>query len=154
MLFLYYLFVILHIITAASWFGLGLRLAGQARRTLAAEAEAARILLDDGGRTVYLMNIMIVLTIAFSYAAFFLGGGFGGNPPSFHIALTLIIVLAAIQFLMIHSGWNGLRRGIESNEPQFADSSRKKVAIGTGIGHTLWLILLILMFWPEISVML
>lgn len=149
--YLFYLFLLLHVITAAAWFGMGLRIPGQARGATTADGPASSALLEEGARSVYLMDIMIVLTILFSYATFFLGGGFGGNPVSFHIALTLILILAGVHFLMIRSGWKGLERGLAGNEPQYVESSRKKVVIGAGIGHTLWLVLLILMFWPRIQ---
>ena len=146
--FTYHTLVVLHIITAAAWFGLGLRLAGRARTVTSLDASAALALAKDGRRSVYLMNIFIGLTIVFSYAAFFIGGGFAAYHPAYHASLTLIIVLALVQFLVIWPGWKNLLGGLQNGEGAI-DSSRKRVAIGTGVGHLLWLVILLLMFWEN-----
>lgn len=145
---LQYLFVILHIITAAAWFGLGLRLAGRARVVLNMNEAAARALLDDTQRSVYLMNVFIVLTLLFALGAFFLGGGFAAYGPAYHTSLLLIVLLVLVQFLMIRAGWNGLQTALADAEE--AEPFRKRVAMGTGIGHLIWLTLLVLMFWGEL----
>lgn len=150
--FLQYLFVILHIITAAAWFGLGLRLSGRARVVLNMEDTAARALINDTQRSVYLMNIFIILTLLFSLGAFFLGGGFAAYGPAYHTSLLLILVLVLIQFLIIRPGWNGLQAARTHPESTHdAEGFRKRIAMGTGIGHLTWLVLLVLMFWDELS---
>jgi hypothetical protein len=148
--------IILHIATAAAWFGLGLRLAGQARKVLEIELPAARALAADIGRSVSQMNILIVLTFIFSLAAFFVGGGFAVYGPAYHTSITLIVLMVIGQFVLIRSGWKTLRTTLENAgpdvgpDPSIADGARKRVAIGTGIGHLLWLVILVLMFWDHI----
>jgi hypothetical protein len=153
MTFVLYLFVILHILTAAAWFGMGLRLAARARAVATTDPVAAGPLADDTARTVRLMGIFIVLTLIFSYAAFFIGGGFAayGRLPEFHIAFTLILVLVAVHFLLIHRPWGRLDAIVRGSESGDAPGLAKKVAMGTGIGHLLWLVLLVLMFWRHLS---
>ena len=146
-----YLFVILHIITAAAWFGLGLRLSGRARVVLNMKEAAARALLDDTQRSVYLMNVFIILTLLFSLGAFLLGGGFAAYGPAYHTSLLLIVIMVLVQFLLIRRGWNGLQAALAGPDaPEAAESFRKRVAMGTGIGHLLWLIILVLMFWNQL----
>ena len=149
---LHTLFVVLHITTAAAWFGLGLRLAGKARTVLSLEGNAATALAKDTQRTVKWMSGFIILTVVFAYTSFFIGGGFTGYPPQYHASLTLMLVLVAVQFF-IHWSWNQLTNIVAngasptSNE---ADSARKKVAIGTGVGHLLWVVLLVLMYFDTL----
>lgn len=139
MLILKWILVILHIITAAAWFGLGLRLAGQARTVAEGNAPA---LAEDAGRSVQLMNVFILLTLLFSVGAFLVGGGFAGYGPQYHTSLLLILVLTGLQLFLIRPAWNALAGGDGDLE-----RARKRVAIGTGIGHLTWLVILVLMFW-------
>ena len=150
---LHTLFVVLHITTAAAWFGLGLRLAGKARTVLSLDGSAAAALANDTRSTVKWMNGFIVLTLVFAYASFFYEGGFAGYPPQYHAALTLMLVLVGVQFLLIRPGWNSLADAVEDGADaagKAADSARKKVAIGTGIGHLLWVVLLVLMYFDTL----
>ena len=144
---LFHASVVLHIITAAAWFGMGLRLAGRARTVLEAGPEAASALAEDGQRSVYLMNIFIVLTLVFSYVAFFLGGGFAAYHPAYHASLTLIAILVLVHFFLIWRPWKSMVSALQNGGD--AGTYRKRVAIGTGSGHLLWLVILILMFWEE-----
>jgi hypothetical protein len=139
---LHWILVILHIITAAAWFGLGLRLGVQARVVAGGEAQA---LAKDAGRSVRFMNIFIVLTLVFAVGALVTASGTVLRAWQYHTSLLLILVLTALQFFVIRPGWNGLTNGGD------AESARKRVAIGTGIGHLTWLIILVLMFWTELS---
>jgi hypothetical protein len=47
-----------------------------------------------------------------------------------------------VQLFIIRPGWAAVAAG--GGQP-----SRKKVAMGTGIGHLLWLVVLILMLWTQ-----
>lgn len=141
-------FVILHIITAAAWFGLGLRLSAQARAALNTAGGAARALADDVQRSVRLMSIFIVLTLVFAVGAFIAGGAFDTYGPAYHTSLLLIVVLVGLQFFVIRTGWKRLYRALDGERAD-ADQARKQVSIGVGIGHLIWLVLLILMFWEE-----
>ncbi|MFO8232710.1 MAG: hypothetical protein R6U20_08590 [Longimonas sp.] len=145
--------VLIHIVTASAWFGLGLRLAGKARAVLSLEGAAAAALAEDTRSTVTWMNGFIVLTLVFAYANFFTSGGFAAYGPQFHAALTLMLVLVGVQFFMIRPGWNTLADLVSNGADatsDAADSARKKVAIGTGIGHLLWVVLLVLMYFDQL----
>ncbi len=144
MLLLKYVFVLLHITTAAAWFGLALRLTGQARTVAASEPLVAAALATDGARTVRLMGIFSVLTFVFALGAFLVGGGFGTYGPAYHASLLLILVLIGAQFGLIRPGWTALAQG--------EVGANKRVAMGVGLGHLLWLVLLILMYWTQFSV--
>jgi hypothetical protein len=147
-----YILVILHIITAAAWFGLGLRLSGRARSVLGLQEAEAHVLIQDTQRSVYLMNIFIVLTLIFSLGAFLLGGGFAVYGPAYHTSLLLILLMVAAQFLLIRPGWNGLQAALAGpQDTGAADRFRKRIAMGTGAGHLMWLVILVLMFWDVLA---
>lgn len=143
-----WILVILHIITAAAWFGLGLRLTGQARAVLERTGNAQTALADDGQESVRLMNIFIVLTLLFSIGAFIAGGHFAYYGPAYHSAVTLIVVLTLVQLFVIRPGWATLQShaGTTDANDDAMESAKTRVAIGTGVGHLIWLVLLGLMF--------
>ena len=145
MLLLKYVFVLLHITTAAAWFGLALRLAGQARNVVAAEPAAATALAADGAHTVRLLGVFSVLTFVFAFVTFSVGiaGGTDYGWP-YHTALLLILGLIGVSFGIIRPAWAALQGGDAG--------AQKRVAMGTGIGHTLWLVILIMMYWTSFSV--
>lgn len=141
--------VVLHIITAAAWFGLGLRLTAWARKTVELSGDSAVVMAEDGQRSVKLMTVFVVLTAVFSIAAFVVGGAFAGYGPAYHTSLLLIILLVLDQILVIRPAWNTLMTAVSSNGPSASEimaSAKKRVAIGTGVGHLLWLVMLLLMF--------
>ncbi len=149
MLLLKLVLTLLHIITAAAWFGMGLRLAAQARLVLKLDRPAGLALADDTGRTVRFMGFFIVLTLVFGFATFVVGSidaaRYGGQ---YHTAMTLIVVLVAIQYFLVQPGWKKLRGAVEAGTD--AEAFRKRVAMGVGLGHLLWFVLLVLMFWDKL----
>ena len=146
MLLLKYVFVILHILTAASWFGLSLPLARRARVVAGGGAGAAE-LAADGARTVKLLGVFSVLTLLFALGAFASGIMAQGTDAygwPYHAALLLVLGLVGATLALIRPGWNALQGGDLA--------AAKRVAMGAGIGHTLWLVILVLMFWSDLEV--
>ena len=147
------LLVILHILTASAWFGLGMRLGSQAK--LAATGQ--HVVAVDGARTLSLMGIMLVATFVFSMTLLMVGGGYPGQ-VQYHIASTLIIVLLIIQFVFLRPAWNKLCTAVatanDQGKPDFegaqASAYARKISMFSGIGHLLWVILLVLMFWNSL----
>lgn len=133
------IFVLLHIITAAGWFGLGLSLSGLSRKAV---DEGGSAILATGAKAVGMMTTFVSLTLVFGLIAFFAGGGFGSYGPAYHTSITLLIILVLVQLFIIRPGWAAVEAG--GGQP-----ARKKVAMGTGIGHLLWLVVLILMLWTQ-----
>lgn len=146
--FILQLFIFLHVLTAAAWFGLGLRLAGQARTALDAEGAVGLALARDIGRTVNLMGTFILLTFLFSMMVLGLGGGYAGQ-LQYHVASLLIVLLTVVQLWLIRPAWKGLHQAVEDggNGARHA----RRMAMATGVGHLLWLLILVLMFWNRFA---
>lgn len=145
MLLLKTIFVLLHIITAAAWFGLALSITRRAR-VVAAGGPGAAALAEEGARIVKLLGVFSVLTLVFAFVAFSVGiaaGGSGTYGWPYHTALLLILALIGVQFGIIRPAWAALGRG---------EAAAGRVAMGVGIGHTLWLVILVLMFWVDFTV--
>ncbi len=152
-LFLKYLFVILHVATAAAWFGLAMRISSQAGLVLNLDRKAAAEVATQTDRTVRLMGLFLVLTLIFSLAAFFLGGGFKEYGIPYHTSVLLIALLLGVQYGLITPSWKKLSRGVTAGDPKASGTLiavRKRLSLGTGLGHLLWLALLVLMFWNSL----
>ena len=137
---LHVLLVLLHIVLVTVWFGLALRLQFLARALgsggpLAGSEE----IRQAGNRTVQVMTIAIILFYASAIANVVVGGGFSVYGPTYHTSLLLGFALVLVQVLMIQPAWGRLSGG------QPADA--KRVSMGIGIAHGLWLVLLVLMFF-------
>lgn len=125
----------LHVLFAAAWFGLGLALPALTRSALAGGG-------THGGRVVGLMTGSVLLFYAFAVLNFVLGSSIGfeyGWP--YHTALTLGLILVAVQLLLIRPGWKTLTSDGES-----AEKGRKRIQMGVGIGHLVWIITFVLMY--------
>lgn len=149
MLLLKNIFVLLHILTAAAWFGLGLRLSAQARRALVLAPSAAQALLEEGQATIRQMGGFLVATLIFGLSALFTGGGFAVYGPPYHTSLLLLVVLIGLQWGLLLPSWQKLQQALGRNAPdaQQAERLRNRIAMGTGIGHFLWVVILVLMYW-------
>lgn len=147
-----YLAVILHILTAATYFGLALPYARMAR----GYAESGHPLLRDQiGRITRLMTQAAVLTLLFGATAFVTRGlAAGVSPfvlfgPEYHTSLLLVLILVGVQIALIQANWNLLQLQVANSED--TSGSVRKIAMGTGIAHLIWVIVLVLMFWPRLS---
>lgn len=135
--------VILHILTAAAFFGLGLLLPRQAR---VFATTGATVLGEQGERAARLMTLFAVLTVAFSLIAFFTPpGGFAVYGFEFHTSLLLILILLGVHLALVHRGWSLLRVAVAAGRD--GRKAAREIAMGVGITHLLWLVILVLMFW-------
>ena len=128
----------LHVLFAASWFGLGLALPALARAVAAGGA-------PGGDRVVTMMTGSALLFYAFAVLNWTLGMQLGYelqyNAWPYHASLTLGLVLVAAQLLLIRPGWKTLTGGADT-----AEAGRKRVTVGIGIGHFTWLVIFALMY--------
>jgi hypothetical protein len=150
LLLLHVLCVVLHVATAAAWFGLALRLAGQARAVAAAGPAVGAALAADGGRAVRKMTLFLGLTFVFALGALFTNGGFEVYGWPYHASLGLLLALLAVQLVLVAPGWRALQRAVEGGGPATdAAAAKARVASGVGLGHLLWFAILVLMFWHK-----
>lgn len=143
------IFVLLHISMAAAWFGMGLRLAAQARTAVASAEEGGAILANDTMRTTRFMGHFLGLTLVFGLVAFFLGGGFSFYTPNFHTSILLVVLMVVVQEALIKPAWRRLHAALVASpiDSEAAEQARKRIGMATGIGHLLWFVVLVLMLW-------
>ncbi|OZC03467.1 hypothetical protein [Rubricoccus marinus] len=128
--------IALHILFAAAWFGLGLALPSLARAAASGGAPQA-------GRVITMMNASIVLFYGFAVLNWVLGMRLGFelqyNLWPYHTSMTLGLVLVLVQLFVIRPGWNALVAGD-------VEKGRKRIGMGIGIGHAVWLGIFVLMY--------
>ncbi len=128
--------IALHILFAAAWFGLGLALPALARA-------AASGGVPQAGRVIAMMNGSIVLFYVFAIVNWMLGLRLGFREQymewPYHISLTLGLILVLVQLFVIRPGWNALVAGE-------IEKGRKRIGMGIGIGHLVWIVIFVLMY--------
>ncbi|MEO1075077.1 MAG: hypothetical protein AAFX41_03810 [Bacteroidota bacterium] len=147
MLLVKYILVIAHIATAAAWFGLALRLAGQARSVVAVSGDARTALAEDVGKSISQVGLFILLTFIFGTANIIIAEMWPGTAINYNIAkwpyhtsVTLLLVALGAHYAITRPAWKKVSAGDAS--------AAKRVAMGVGIGHLIWLTVLVLMYWP------
>ncbi|MEM1116261.1 MAG: hypothetical protein AAF845_14465 [Bacteroidota bacterium] len=129
--------IALHVLFAAAWFGLGLALPSLVRAVLAGAPP------ETGRKAITAMNGSIVLFYVFAFSTWTIG--MQGvlreqyNAWPYHTSISLGLVLVVVQFLLIWRGWKALAG-------QNPEVGRKRIAMGTGIGHAVWLTIFVLMY--------
>lgn len=131
------LLVLAHLLVAALWLALSVRLQYQLKRATAGDAGA----VSDGSGTVRTMTIAAIVFYVLAVGAFFSGGGFDtyGPYPAFHAAFALGLVLVLVQVLLIQTAWGRVAAG--------DSASGKRVTMGLGVAHLTWVVLVVLMFF-------
>lgn len=133
MLVLKALLVVLHLVIAVSWFALGVRMQTLAKLAHVPDGKEA------GDKTIRGMTATALLLPFVGLGAMFAGGGFDAYGTVYHVSVTLALALAGIQLFGVQRVWRGL--------PEQGRPSRLNMWIG--IGHLIWLVILILMLWPQ-----
>lgn len=140
--------LVLHISAAAILIGASAGLVRNLKRTLEAGKAAFVIATEDAARRAKLMGICSLLTVATGVILIFMIGGFGGAPLNFHIALTIMLGAIIFSAAFMRPATVKLVK-LAQTEPldtSTARSSIKKLAMGQGILHLLWVVTLVLMF--------
>lgn len=138
-----YVLVILHILFAAAWFGLSLRLGSWARTVLDLPRDAAEKVHQNGSKTVRLLGILLVVQFVTALALFLGTGGFAVYGPEYHTSITLALLMIGFHYALIQPSWGRLFT--------VGEGAQKKISMAVGISHLLWFIILVLMFVHDLA---
>jgi|GEM_PF-576416 len=140
--------LVLHITSAALLFGGVLGVPRLVKNTLALGQAAFQVAAKEARRRGTLTGIGALATLWTGVGLIFLMGGFGQAPLNFHIALTLMFVAIGSNLIFIRPSIGKLI--VESDKPQFDPNvvarALKKISMGQGILHLIWITNLALMF--------
>lgn len=113
------------------------------------------LMRDNIQRNTRLMTMASILTLVFGLAAFLMRGwatnvsAFALFGMEYHTSMLLIFVLVVIQIVLVQGTWNKLQSQVADGVDPSA--SVKRISMATGINHLIWVIVLVLMFWPKLS---
>ena len=146
---IYLILKILHILGAAIWFGAGLALPGDLRRTI----ERGKPHTDLLGERVNRLNRVIsgsgVFTILTGLGLIIDMGGFANVRPAIHAGFGITLVLFMIGIALSLPTWKRIESILEGEGEDFSEARRLagRFSMIHGIEHLLWLIVLILMVY-------
>jgi hypothetical protein len=144
--------VVLHVAMAAAWFGIAMRLSGESRAVVRAEPAAAPALAASGLRGVKQMGTFLVLALVFGLGAVLTNGGFESYSWdtwwNIHVSIVLLLLLIVLHYLVVAPGWRALSAAAGSPAAQQA---RGRLAAAVGVGHLVWFVILVLMFWSRFT---
>jgi hypothetical protein len=118
------------------------------KRTLDLGKDAFVVATEDGAKRARLIGMCSLATIATGLVLIFMIGGFARAPINFHIALATMLVAITFSSVFMRPQMMklvGLGKA-ESLDPSAALAHIKKLAMGQGILHLLWVATLTLMF--------
>lgn len=138
------LVLIVHVAAAAVVLGASLGWGSALRKASEAGAQAWEVVLADVFRRLALVRATALMTLFTGVGLIFLSGGFKVVPMTFHIALTLMIVAVGWTMFFVAPAVNALKK-VQIGTPS-SPINLGKVAMGTGVLHAVWLVLLVLMF--------
>jgi len=141
--------LIVHVSFAAVLFGAPMGLVGNVRRALRAGDEALRIAAIDAMRRARMAGISSLVTLLTGIALIFVMGGFGSVATHIHAALGVMILAVAFSAAVMRPNSAKLVAAAQAQpaDRTAAESALKKLAMGSGVLHLLWVILLTLMFY-------
>jgi hypothetical protein len=144
--------VVLHVVTAAAWFGAALRLSAESRAVAGADPSVALPLAKSASSAVRQLGVFLLLTLGFALIAVFTNGGFETYSWAYwwqiHVSLGLLLALIAVHFIALVPAWRAFEQAAGSVD---APRRRRPVAAILGVGHLIWLGILVLMFYPRFT---
>ncbi len=148
MLALRIILLMVHITAAAFLFGGSAGVARPLRRTIDLGGKAFLLAAEDAlrrGRMLGVSSIMTTMTgIGLMFATY---QGFGPAPKNFHAALGLILVSIAVSATILRPATAAVVQlaRVEPLDRTAVRAKLKRIAMGQGIMHLLWVLILLLM---------
>jgi hypothetical protein len=139
-----------HIALAAALFGAPLGMVRNLKTSLAAGPQAFKAAAADAATRGKIAGVSSVLVLLSGVGLIFIKGGFAEISKSYHVSLTLMLVLVAVGVVLLRPtvGKIGALAAAADLDAAAAGKLIKRLAMGTGIIHLLWAILLFLMVKP------
>jgi hypothetical protein len=141
-----------HIAFAATWFGTGLTLPGDIRRTLALGAPHFDPLVARVKRVSAIASGAGVLTILSGLAVIFAMGGFGEVPSAIDVGLAVSLLMVVVAVVGIARPWNEMvAKAAQGTDPKDLLPLAGRVSMGAGIFQLLWAVALATMVFHNLA---
>jgi uncharacterized membrane protein len=142
------LLLLVHITAAAFLFGAGAGVARPVRRSLELGPKAILAAAEDlvrRGKMIGMSSMTTLLTGVILLATRL--EGFGKSPKNYHAALGVMLVAVVISVVLIRPATAGIlvQAQKESPDAQAIGALLKRLGMGQGIMHLMWVVTLVLM---------
>jgi len=134
-----------HLLSMAVWLGGGLTIAGDVRRTIARGKPHTDVLAARIERGLGIGAIAGTFTLFTGLGMVFAMGGFGAVSPRIHAGLALALVTFAVELLGLRPTVSRLGQALAAGDAKDLKPMQRRIAMFTGIGHLLKLVILVLM---------
>lgn len=136
----------LHITFMALWIGALSFVSGDVRRTISATGPNVELLAARLRSYNRMANLGGIVTIITGFLLIFEIGGFKVVPKSIHSGIIVAIAMMGVQGALISRNARIVAQELAKGTPgESLKPQMKKVLIGAGVFHTLWLVAVILM---------
>lgn len=134
---------------AAVLVGVGLDLTRLAKQALEISPAAFKLTADRAQRVSSIRGIASVVSLLTGVGLIFMRGGFARVTTNYHIAMGLLIVGIVVGILVAKPATDALSAAHSDSraDAPAARAAIKKLAMGQGISHLLWLPILFLMLY-------
>ena len=142
----YQILLVLHIACIAVWFGGSISLPGRLRRGLAAGDAEFKLVAAEIARGFRLSLMFGILTLVTGLILVSDRGGFAHVSKAIHMGLGLTMLMLLLEFFINRPASNRISQIMINGEDRTLIKPLKtRLAISSGIGQLLWLIVLGLM---------
>lgn len=144
---LYKFVLVVHISAAAVTLGASVGLLRHLRRALEAGPTSFALAAEDAARRGKIMGTTAFMTLGTGLGLIFIVGGFKAVPLNIHIALSLMLLAVAVSVTIMRPSAARILALSKQAALDTAGISQtiKRLAMGQGILHLLWLCILVLM---------
>jgi uncharacterized membrane protein len=136
---------VFHFLGFAVWFGGALSVATDVRKTLTRGKPHTDVLADRVDRQVSIGLVAALITIGSGLGMLFGIGGFAAVGPRIHAGLSLALVALAVELFGLRPAIGKLRAALAAGKADDLRAISGRIAMLTGIGHSLKLVTLLLM---------
>ena len=140
--------LVVHIASAAMIFAAPMGTTGSLRRALSSgNDEVLRSAAKDAALRGRLGGMGALSTLVTGLILIFVMGGFGAVRPQIHAALALMLAAIAFHVTFLRPALLRFGAAVSTSPPDRAvcENVIKRLAMGTGIGHLMWVVILVLM---------
>lgn len=139
-------FKVLHIASAAVWWGVPMSMPRDIRRTIALGPPHGEALVVRVNRVRIIAMASGLSTIATGLALLFSLGGFEAVPKVIHVSLGLALILLCSEYALEGRIWRRIVASIEDDGP-ILDVGRhaRRMSYVAGFHHGIWVVILVLM---------
>jgi hypothetical protein len=137
----------LHVCFATVAFGAALTAPSLVRRSLELGGDAMKLAAGDAAKRVNMSGGAAGGTLVLGVILIFYRGGMGAISPSIHIALTLMLGFLGVIYGLARPATKRLVAAADAGDAAAAGEALSGMSRFLGIGHLLWLVMLVLMFY-------